>query len=82
MQLVVDTRVKVWSRGYVEVDTDSMEEAIALIKEGQYDRVKYVEYDYIGETEVPISTEDNDGYSTMEIMDSNYNIVYSNGRQL
>lgn len=77
--LTVDTLVKIWRREEIEVEANSLEEAVEKIAKGCYnnsvDCIRYCEYLY--ETEEDIKPEDNNNKATLEIMDGN-EIVYSN----
>lgn len=76
--LTVDTLVKVWRREEIEVEANSLEEAVEKIANGCYDdSVDCIDCEYLYETEEGIRPEDNNNKATLEIMDGN-EIVYSN----
>lgn len=76
--LTVDTLVKVWRREEIEVEANSLEEAVEKIANGCYDdSIDYIDCEYLYETEEGIRLEDNNNKATLEIMDGN-EIVYSN----
>lgn len=80
-KLIVDEKMKVWRRTYIDVEAESLEQAIEWIKEdgcacapeGIYDT------DYIWETEEFIEEKEPGG--TLEIMDRQFNILYNNGNE-
>ena len=80
-KLIVDEKMKVWRRTYIDVEAESLEQAIEWIKEdgcacapdGIWDT------DYIFETEEFIEEKESGG--TLEIMDRQFNILYNNGNE-
>ena len=78
-KLIVDEKMKVWKRTYIDVEADSLEDAIEMIKEDGCDCAEDGIYDtdYIFETEEFI--EDKEPGGTLEIMDRQFNILYNNG---
>ena len=79
---IIDEKIKCWVRGYVIIEADSKEEALELAKEGiDSKHTNIIEYNYIPDTEeeLPISRKD---FMTLEIMDENYNSLYTNEQSL
>lgn len=79
---IIDEKIKCWVRSNVIIEANSQEEALELAKEGA-DSIHTVilEYNFIPDTEekLPISRKD---YMTLEIMDVNYNSLYTNEQSL
>lgn len=77
--LIVDSKVTVWFRDYVSIEANSLEEAIEMCKDGDYnDSSTEILYDTVED----ISPEENDGCATLEIYDESRDSwvpVYSNG---
>ena len=79
---IIDEKIKCWVRGYVVIEADSEKEALELAKEGIDSKyTDIIEYEYIPDTEekLPISRKD---FMTLEIMDENYNSLYTNEQSL
>lgn len=74
--LTVDTLVRIWRRDEVVVEASSLEEAISKIINYD-DNIEYMGCEYLYETEVGLSPEDNNGEATLEIMNGN-ETIYSN----
>ena len=69
----------------VEAETEEQAQKLFIeaCKEGDESEYDEVELDYsepIFETWSPISLEDNEGYSTIEIINENGNLIWENGK--
>ena len=74
---IADHLEKVWRRDYVSVTAETLEEAIKLTEQGEYDDV--LDSEYLNDTEEYLKPEDNNGFMTCEIMDRSSKTLYSNG---
>ena len=74
--LIRDDLVSIWRRTKCTVKANSLEEAIELVKNEDYDDC---ESEFIYETEELIDPKNNDGCATIEIFEKDTdNILYSN----
>ena len=77
----------IWYQDVYLVEAETEEQAqklfIEACKEGDESEYNEVELDYsepLFETWSPISLEDNEGYSTIEIINENGNLIWENGK--
>ena len=77
----------IWYQDVYLVEAETEEQAqklfIEACKEGDESEYDEVELDYcepLFETWSPISLEDNEGYSTIEIINENGNLIWENGK--
>lgn len=70
----VDSLIKCWERVYCEVEADTLEEAIDLVKNEDF---RCLDSEIFYETIELIDPEDNDNNATVEIFYDN-NLVHSN----
>lgn len=79
-KLIVDEKVKVWKRTYINVEAESLEQAVEMVrKEGLDacdDGIYDTEFLYESEDPLPPSPEDP---CTLEILDREWNILYREG---
>ena len=76
--LFIDEKCTLWTRTYVTIEADSLEEAVEKCKNGDYDD-SWSE-DLYGTTEV-MTPEENGGEATVEIYSENidkFNALYTN----
>ena len=80
-------KATIWYQDVYLVEAETEEQAQELFtkacKDGDESEYDEIELDYsepIFETYSPISIEDNEGHSTIEIIDINGNIIYENGK--
>lgn len=74
--LIRDDLVSIWRRTRCTVKANSLEEAVELVKNEDYDDC---ESEFLYETEELIDPKNNDGCATTEIFKTNIdNILYSN----
>lgn len=81
-KLIVDEKVKVWRRTYIDVEAESLEDAIEMIKEEGCECAvenSIFDTDYLWETKEFIEEKEPGG--TLEIMDRQFNILYNNGNE-
>lgn len=65
-ELILDEKVEVWRRTRCIVETNTLEEAIELVKNGEYD---CLDSEILYETEYVMDPEDNENEPTVEIFD-------------
>ena len=80
-------KATIWYQDVYLVEAETEEQAqelfIEACKEGDESEYNEVELDYsepLFETWSPISLEDNEGYSTIEVIDINGNLIWENGK--
>lgn len=74
-ELYKDVKYASWDRLYYNVEADSIEDAIEKINKGLVD-----EYDVVGlDIYETITPEENGGFSTVEILNEDYDVIYKNG---
>ena len=80
-------KATIWYQDVYLVEAETEEQAqklfIEACKEGDESEYNEVELDYsvpLFETWSPISLEDNEGYSTIEVIDITGNIIWENGK--
>lgn len=78
-KLTVDSKVIVWRRDVVAIEAESLEEAIELASDGDYNDI--LESGYLSETEEYLSPDDSDGSTTIEVMDEHGNTIWENGNR-
>ena len=79
---IIDEKIKCWVRSNVTIEADSFEEALEFAKKGADSEYTSINrYEFISDTEeyLPVSRRD---YMTLEIMDQNYNSLYTNEQSL
>lgn len=84
--MYLDLKVTVWERMHFDSE-EQMKDVIAKLESGEFTNADEVT-DYVGKgTETlhdtnttMVDIEDNDGFSTLEIYDSENELVYSNGK--
>lgn len=79
-RLIVDEKVEGWRRTYIDVEADSLEEAIEMVKE---DGIEAAVDDGIYDSEFLYETEElvkrsPEHSCTLEIMNRNWDILYCN----
>lgn len=77
-KLIVDEKIEGWRRSYIDVEADSLEEAVEMVKE---DSIGAAVDDGIYDSEFLYETEELVKRSpehpcTIEIMDRNWNLLY------
>lgn len=65
-ELILDEKVEVWRRTRCIVKTNTLEEAIELVKNGKYD---CLDSEILYETEYVMDPKDNENEPTVEIFD-------------
>lgn len=65
-ELILDEKVEVWRRTRCIVETNTLEEAIELVKNGEYD---CLDSEILYETEYVMAPKDNENEPTVEIFD-------------
>lgn len=65
-KFVLDEKVEVWRRTYCVAEANTQEEALELVKDGEYD---CLDSEILYETEYVMDPENNEGEPTIEIFD-------------
>lgn len=79
-ELHEDVKVSSWRRYFYDVDADTLEEAVRMVKDGIVDSTDMEE---LYEVDCYMKPEDNNGEATREIYSSeNSELLYANGRHV
>lgn len=78
-KLIVDELVQGWRRSYVDVEADSLEEAIEMIREDSIEAGidDFPCTEFLCDTEVLVPRSEDDP-CTLEIMDRDWDLLYCN----
>ena len=80
----IDIKIEIWQRLHFKKETD-MQELVKRIEEGTApnwlceDDDNFESLETLDETEMALKPSDNDGYSTIEVFNNEYKIIWENG---
>jgi len=85
-----DAKCTIWRRSHFDVTADSYDEAVEKLKAlknkdlagDDYDDIEFTESEILFDTEEQLSPEENEGYSTLEILDPENRDIAGNGKNL
>lgn len=77
----IDEKIKTWQRAHVTVEADSEQEAVGMLKNDYWgEQAEATFYENISDVDETMTLEENDGFSTKEIYDTDENKIWENGK--